>query len=318
MRADCANISPVLRLRLLLLTCGIALTLSAPSAQQQSLFTFHSNPWLNLHLHLRAGVRGMPPPSGLSTDEQAQWAAAVGFYKPYAQRDLFSDEMRAINEALHGAENRPTLDGVAIDADLKATLERMMRLYRRVGWPEQDRVNRAWIAALEQLLEQHGRALRRAIAATYDTTWPNEPISVDVTSTAGVDGAYTTFPPIRIMIASPDPSYQGLHALEMVFHESSHSNISNLFERVRQVAADRNVQVPAHLWHGVLFFTAAELTARELNSHGIAYTPYADDKLYEALCGAGCRDKIARYWSPRLDGKQSVADALTALVASFK
>jgi hypothetical protein len=307
----------MLRIRLLLVTCGIALTLSAPSAQQ-SLFTFHSNPWLNLHLHLRAGVRGMPPPSGLSTDEQAQWAAAVGFYKPYAQRDLGSDEMRAINDALRGAENRTTLEGVGIDAELRATLERMMPVYRKAGWPEQDRVNRAWIAALQPLLDQHGLALSRAIARAYDTTWPGDPISIDVTPTAGPDGAFTTSPPIHITIASPDPSYQGLHALEMVFHESSHSDISSLFQRVRQAAADQNVKVPAQLWHGVLFFTAGELTAREMKADGITYTPYADDQLYEALCGVGCRDKIARYWLPRLDGKQSVADALSALVASFK
>jgi hypothetical protein len=308
---------PMSRVRFLVLTCGIALTLSAPPAQQR-LFTFHSNPWLNLHHHLRAGVRGMPAPSGLTPDAQAQWAAAVDFYNSYAQRDLGSDEMRAINDALRSAENRATLDGVAVDTELKATLERMMPVYRRVGWPEQDRVNRAWIAALQPLLDQHGLALSRALASTYETKWPGDPITVDLTPTAGPVGAYTTSPPTHITIASADPSYQGLHALEMVFHESSHSDISNLFTRVRQAAADQNVTVPARLWHGVLFFTAGELTARELKAHGIAYTPYADEDLYVAECGAGCRDKIARYWLPRIDGKQSVADALSALVASFK
>jgi hypothetical protein len=36
------------------------------------------------------------------------------------------------------------------------------------------------------------------------------------------------------------------------------------------------------------------------------------------LCGTGCRDKIAEHWTPHLDGKRSIADALSALVASLK
>jgi hypothetical protein len=39
---------------------------------------------------------------------------------------------------------------------------------------------------------------------------------------------------------------------------------------------------------------------------------------YRNLCGAGCRAKIAEHWTPRLDGKQPAAGALSALVASFK
>jgi len=308
------------RMKSLLLCAGcvLALAVGTPAAQPAKLFAFHSNPWLNLHLHLRAGARGMPPPAGLSAADQAQWNSAVAFYKPYAQRDLFSDEMRAIADALRSAENRQTLDGIALDADLKATLEQVMPIYRKAGWSEQDRANRAWIAAVEPLLEQHGLALSRSIARTYETAWPQGPIDVDLTPAAGPDGAFTTAPPIHVTIASGDPGYQGLHALEIIFHESSHSDISSLFTRVRQAAADQNVSVPAQLWHGVLFFTAEELTTRELKAHGIAYTPIANEALYTALCGAGCRDKIARHWLPRIDGQRSVAESLAALVAAFK
>jgi hypothetical protein len=38
----------------------------------------------------------------------------------------------------------------------------------------------------------------------------------------------------------------------------------------------------------------------------------------EGMCGVGCRDKIVEHWGPRLDGKRSIADALSALAASFK
>jgi hypothetical protein len=160
--------------------------------------------------------------------------------------------------------------------------------------------------------------LSRAIARTYDTTWPRDPIAVDLTAVAGPDGAFTTGPPIHITIASPDRSYSGLHALEMLFHESSHSEISDIFQRVRKAADEQKVTVPRQLWHGVLFYTAGELTSRELSAHGIAYTQYADDGLYKNLCGDGCRAKIAEHWTSRLDGKQSVSESLSALVAAFR
>ena len=76
--------------------------------------------------------------------------------------------------------------------------------------------------------------------------------------------------------------------------------------------------VPPQLWHAVLFYTAGELTMRELKARGIDYTPYANAAFYDNMCGAGCRDKIVEHWTPRLDGKRSMPDALSALVASFK
>jgi hypothetical protein len=119
-------------------------------------------------------------------------------------------------------------------------------------------------------------------------------------------------------MSSTDRAMQGLASLEMLFHESSHSDVSSLFPRVRQAASDQNVAVPPQLWHAVLFYTAGELTSRQLKAHGVEYSPYANQGLYTNLCGAGCREKVAEHWMPRLDGKRSMGDALSALVASFK
>jgi hypothetical protein len=303
---------------LLLLTCVIAIATIRTAAQSNALFAFHSNAWLNLHHFVRASARGGPAPTGLSAEDSRQWAAGVAFYKPYAQRDLLDDEMSEIKTALRGAEEQASLEGIAVDAGLKATLEALMPIYQKHWWSEHDRVNRAWIAAVQPLLERHGAALSRTLTRTYDTTWPSNPIPVDLSVTAGPDGAYTTGPPTHVTISSSDPSYRGLAALEMLFHESSHSPISDLFRRVGQAASEQKVSVPPRLWHGVLFYTAGELTARELKAYGITYGQYAGEGLYTNLCGAGCREKIAEHWTPRLDGKESVADSLSALVASFK
>lgn len=303
----------------LVLASVVAIATMRPVAQSNALFAFHSNPWLNLHHFARASARGGPAPTGLSEEESRPWAAGVEFYKPYAARDLLRDEgMVDIKSALRGAEGKTSLDAVKIDAGLSATLERLMPIYEKHWWPEHGRLNRAWIAAVQPLLERHGTALSQAFARTYDTTWPSDPVPVDLSVTAGPAGAYTTGPPTHVTISSSDPSYQGLASLEMLFHESSHSPVSDLFQRVRQSASVQKVSVPPQLWHGVLFYTAGELTTRELNAHGIAYTQYADQRLYTNLCGAGCRERIAEYWTPRLDGKRSITDSLAAVVASFK
>ena len=303
----------------LLLASVVAIATMSPAAQSNALFSFHSNPWLNLHHFVRASARGGAVPTGLSDEESRQWAAVVEFYKPYAARDLlFDDGMVNIKSALRGAEGKASLDGIAIDAGLKETLERLMPIYQKHVWPEHDRRNRAWIEAVQPLLDRHGTALSQALTRTYESTWPSEPVPVDLSVTAGPNGAYTTGPPTHVTISSSEPSLQGLAALEMLFHESSHSAVSNLFERVRQASTEQNVSVPPQLWHAVLFYTAGELTTRELNAHGIAYTQYAGQGLYTNLCGAGCREKIAEYWTPHLDGKRSLVECLSALVASFK
>ena len=73
-------------LRVFVLTLAVA-TVAATgpvNAQSKALFTFHSNPWLNLHHFLRAAARGAPVTAALSADERATWNATVEFYKPYA------------------------------------------------------------------------------------------------------------------------------------------------------------------------------------------------------------------------------------------
>jgi hypothetical protein len=303
----------------LLLASVVAIATICPAAQANALFSFHSNPWLNLHHFVRASARGGPVATGLSSEESRQWAAGVEFYKPYAARDLlFDDGMVDIKSALRGAEGKASLDGIAIDAGLKETLERLMPIYQRHVWPEHDRRNRVWIDAVQPLLDRHGRALSQALTRTYESTWPSDPVPVDLSVTAGPNGAYTTGPPTHVTISSSESSLQGLAALEMLFHEGSHSAVSNLFERVRQASNEQKVSVSPQLWHAVLFYTAGELTTRELKAHGIAYTEYASQGLYTNLCGAGCREKIVEYWTPRLDGTRSMAECLSALVASFK
>jgi hypothetical protein len=290
-----------------------------PAAQQKPLFTFHSNAWLNLHHYVRSNARGGPVPTGLTQEEGAQWAAGVEFYKPYAARDVLRDDgMVAIARALRGGEGRNNLDGIPIDPPLKSTLERLMPIYRTHGWPVHDRANREWIAAIVPLVDRHGEAISQSILRAYGVTWPAEPMHVDLSVVAGPVGGFSVGN--HITISSSDPSYRGYAALEMVFHEASHGLglFPVLIQPLDRAAAEQKVTLPPQLWHAVLFYTAGEMTTRELKVRGIDYTPYANAAFYDNMCGAGCHGKIREHWTPHLDGKRSIPDALSALVVSFK
>jgi hypothetical protein len=224
--------------------------------------------------------------------------------------------MVAIKTALRGAEGKSSLDGISIDAALKATLERIMPIYQKRWWPEHDRANREWIAAMQPLVDRHGAALSQALARVYGVSWPRDPIPVDLTVTAGASGAYGTSDPSPHITMSPS-TFRGYVALEMLFHESTHG-IVPLYTWVSQAATAQKVIVPPQLSHAVLFYTAGELTMRELKARGIAYTAWADANFYTNMCGAGCGDKLVEHWSPRVDGKRSIPDALSALVVAFR
>lgn len=302
-----------------LLASLLAVAAGLTSAQQKPLFSFHSNAWLNLHHYVRANARGGRGPAALTDEQQRQWQQGVDFYKPYAARDVLRDAgMVAIASALRGAEDKTSLDGIAIESSLKATLERLMPIYRASGWPAHDRANREWIAAIVPLVDRHGAAISQALTRVYGTAWPAAPMHVDLSVVAGPVGAFSV--DRHITISSSDQGYRGYAGLEMVFHEASHG--LELFEAIVEpldrIAADQKVKLPPQLWHAVLFFTAGEITVRELAAHGIDYTPYANAALYDSLCGAGCLARVREHWTPRLDGTRPISDALFALAGSFK
>jgi hypothetical protein len=302
----------------LLLACSIVIA-QEPIAQTDALFSFHSNPWLNLHHILWFKGEGAPLPSDMPDAERAAWAAGIASYAAYSKRNLIvDDELIAIKEALRTAENRADLMGLPIKSEVGTTLERLMPIYRKHWWPAHDQTNRAWIAAAQPLIDRHGAALNAAISRTYDITKPDNPVWVDVAVRAHPNGAYETGPVTHVMISSVDSSYRGYAALEMLFHERSHAWGGSLARPIFAAAKEQNVKVPPQLPHAVLFYTAGELTLRELKAHGIDYTHYAHGGLYSNLCGAGCEDKIAKHWAPHLEGRQSIADSLSALVATFK
>jgi hypothetical protein len=301
-----------------LLAAAIALTQGRPIAQADAFFSFHSNAWLNLHHILWSKGEGAPLPPDMPEPERIAWDSGIEFYAPYSRRNLFDDELIAIKEALRTAEGRTSLDGLPIDSGVRTTLERLMPIYQKHWWPAHDRTNREWIAAVRPLIDRHGAALNQAITRAYDVTMPDNPVWVDVSVSAGSLGAYEAGPVTHVMISSVDSGYRHYKALEMLFHERSHAWGRVLARPIFAAAERLGVKVPPQLPHAVLFYTAGELTARELKAHGIEYTHFAHPTIYPNMCGSDCADKMAVHWTPHLEGKRSIVESLSALVATFR
>jgi len=308
--------------RVAVLIAAAVLFSSSLSGQSKStpLFTFHSNPWLSLHHFIRAVARQDLTKVEMSREERMAWNAGVMFYTPYVQRDVLRDAgMVTIANALHGAEGKTSLDDANINPDLRRTLQDVMPVYRKYWWPQHDRENREWITAVTPLVERHGAAISQAMARAYNTAWPSTPVAVDLTPVAGPVGGFTTLDPTHVTISSEAADLKGYSSLELLFHESSHAWGGQLINGISAAAKANGVTVPPQLWHVVLFYTAGELTTRELKARGINdYVMYVVNAgLYGTMCG-GCGDKVASAWGPYLDGKRSMKDAFTALVLAFK
>ena len=303
----------------LLFVCVITIGRGSLMAQTDKLFSFHSNAWMNLHHILWSRGEGVSLPAHIQEAERKAWAAGIEFYAPYSKQNLiFDDELITIKEALRTAEGQMTLEGLKIDSSVRTTLQRLMPIYRKYWWPSHDQSNRDWIAAVRPLVDRYGAALNTAIVRAYDVTNPDNPVWVDVSVRAHPNGAYETGPVTHVVISSIDSGYRGYAALEMLFHERSHAWGGVLARTIFAAARAQGVTVPPQLPHAVLFYTAGELTRRELMAHGIDYLHYAQHGVYTNMCGAGCQDKMAVHWIPHLEGKRSLADSLSELVAAFK
>ena len=195
-------------------------------------------------------------------------------------------------------------------------LESAAPIYRRHLWSAHDRENRRFIASLAPLIERHGAAIAKPLAASFDAKWPARPIPVDVVYDAGPPGnAHTTSDPAHITIGAGDRRYQDLAALEVVFHEASHVWDMVLMKGVNEAAARLGVRAPRDLWHALLFFNAGVITADVLGAAGTPdYRLYADvegmfDRAYK-----GWRPAIQKHWPEFLAGRLSRDAAITEIL----
>lgn len=358
--------------RVLFTTSALALALScsAPLRAQQygdapvaePVIELHSGFWTNLHhfLYLEARLRNAaaesaaresqaqpeyassPPAGDLTPAEQKAWNAALDAYaRDWSSRDLLHNgDMTIVNNRLAEIEGCADLSGrgapqcvPGLRADLVTALAEAAPVYRAHWWPQQDRENRAWMAAVTPLVQRWGSDLASQLTRVYQHPWPAGRLRVDVVWYAGPEGSYTSLDPTHITIASHDSRNQGLAAFEMLFHEASHSLAAGVNEAIARHCHDMDKPIPRDLWHALLFYTTGELVRREVaNSPAAApspaadtgtsvptvspagYTPYA---IRNGLYDHGWNDydmALERFWQPYLDGAADFDTAIAHII----
>jgi len=284
------------------------LLLPAALAQNAPNFEFHSGFWLNLHHYLYEQAS----PGGAVASDTAEWRRAVDYYRrEMVNRDMLSREMEAINNSLADRETAASLRDSGLPSELIAILEAAAPEYRQRWWPVHDATNWAWIAAARPLIDKYGGALTGELTAAFGTSWPDGPIRTDVAEYANWAGAYTTLEPTHITISSTVRANAGQAALEILFHEASHSLISGVFDALSREAREQGKLLRQRdLWHALLFYTAGELTSRHLPG----YTPYAiANGLYDRAW-PGALPVFNQDWKPYLDGTIDRATAIRRIV----
>ena len=330
----------------------IVALLAAPSHAQEEtsatplpVFEFHSGFWLNLHHTLYRQARlqhssgaasnaAAVGPANLTPAEQRLWSSALAFYsKNYADKDLtVSLEMILIKNQLGDFETCEDLAGLkrkgcdaGLPDKLTEALDAVAPVYRARLWPEQDRANRRWIAAVAPLVRRNGLELSHRLAEIYQTPWPRERIRVDVTAYASSTGAYTTLDPLRVTVSATDARNQGAEALEVLFHEASHGIADTVEDAIFRECRQRDKPIPRDLWHALLFYTTGEVirpvaldaasSAPGAGSSG--YVPYA---VREGLYKRGWENYLrilTEYWQPYLDGRVDFSDAIAHMVSAL-
>jgi hypothetical protein len=339
-------------------------------------FELHSGFWINLHhrLYQEARERRNPPSpaaeksgkvvkpslqvtpgakSALSTAEQRAWDDAVSYYAAnYADKDLlFSTELVLLKNQLGDFETCEELSGAkkrTCDAGLPAKLTQILDaagpVYRAHRWSTDDLANRAWIKRVAPLVREQGVGLSHRLADIYQTRWPTERIRVDVSAVANNAGAYTTFDPLRVTIASTDARNQGAAALEVLFHEASHGIATPVEQAIARECRQRDKPIPRDLWHALIFYTTGEVIKPVMDSEDDGpddrvlpngsggseaappadrrtseeqYTPYA---IREGLYQRGWENyfqMLTHYWQPYLEGRVTFDDAIAHMVSAL-
>jgi hypothetical protein len=322
-----------------LLSFVLAICTAGPlTAQRQTrtvpLFVMQSNFWVNLHHFLyttararrgldadRATVtRSLADTAGmasLSTPQRRDWDQALEYYgKALADRDiLFDSAMVAVTVRLSHVGGSTLSATAPLDSTHARALTRAAVAYRAAWWPRHDAANRAWIAAVQPLLAQHGDSAAAWESRAFGVPWSATPVPVDVTAYANWAGAYTTEGPDHVTVSSLNPDNQGTAAFETLFHEVLHTMDRDLFEHYRTAARAEGKRMLRNPTHPFIFYTAGEVTRRLFPGHA----PFAESGgLWERARDLGAmRPLLQRHWQLWLDGRITMDEALRRIAAEL-
>ena len=165
-------------------------------------------------------------------------------------------------------------------------------------------------ALSERLSSLYGRELRR-------------PLPVDVVSYGSFVGADSVIDPNHLLISSIEPSNAGYAALEVVFHEASHTVFGpglegRLWTELEAAAKADGAPLAPNFWHAMLFYTTGSTVKARLAERGIDYEHILYTEGLFERSWPGFRQPLERLWQQYLDGRVSRMEALKLIVAAHK
>jgi hypothetical protein len=334
---------------LLICSSGVSARQEAENSSTPApIFEFHSGFWVNLHhfLYLQGRIlraraeaaqseKQIPPEykspqstEGLTADQRRAWDHAVQTYaNSWSSRDLLlNNQMALINDRLAELEECADISGriaqectSGIVPELVKALDEAAPIYRQRWWPEQDRVNRAWIGAITPLVRSMGAHLAGELAEIYQSKWPAR-IHVDVVYYAGQQGAYTSLAPVHLTIAISDSRNENIGGFQTLFYEASHTLAGGVVEAIERECRRLQKPIPRDLWHALLLYTAAERIGRTSSSAPArrnAASNAASPENGNRLTNRGWDDyelPLERYWQPYLNGQIDLDTAIAHLI----
>ncbi|HEY5567497.1 MAG TPA: hypothetical protein VIM81_09665 [Gammaproteobacteria bacterium] len=289
-------------------------------------FVFHSDATINLHDFLIWNARAEQPidprPDCVSdlpgAERQALEQAQEYYDQTFADPAANNRLLVALRYELAGFTDL-SLVADEVMAPAFAELRAAAPAYRTCWWTEHDARNREWIAELVPRLIAHEDFLRARLSQLYEAEL-NARIPVDVVGYVSFGGANSLVAPDHLMISSVDPANKGDSALEVVFHEASHTLLGvergavweALEEAVTTVGLE---QLPRDLWHTVLFFTTGKAVEARLAERGVAnYEPYVYREGLFDRAWPQFREPLEAHWEPYLEGRIDMAEAARRLL----
>ena len=300
-------------------------TVSAPATElpaHRVVFEFHSAFLMNLHAFLldastrKREISSYPWVIAPTPAEEKTLAKAIAFYEAnYAQRNLLDDPtMTDIKKALSVNDSQRDPKELNLPPDLAAIFIGVAPIYLRSLWPAQDTSNREWIRQAKMLNAQYGAEVQADIELFMNHRFQTTPIRVDiVVATGSRNGGYTD---TQTILPSGRTDYQGLQALEMLYHEAAHIDVADTVTEEIDAELKAKHRSGDSLWHAVQFYTVGEVVKSVYSRNGnIGYQTYADlNGVYTRGSWPTYHAAIEAEWRPYLKGHATMQQAISGMV----
>ena len=296
-------------------------------ATKSSTFAFYSDRVMNLHDFLVWNARSQAPVesavdclAGLPAQQRTAFEHAREHYRVFAT-PAGNRLLLALRFRLAGYGDFGIADAAAVAAAL-SELSSAAPAYERCWWSAHDARNRRWVAALEPLLVADEASVSARLSELYGKEL-RRPFPVDIVSYGSVAGADSVVNPHHLLISSVQPALTGNAALEIVFHEASHTVFGpgqdgQLWVELEAAAKADGAPLPPNFWHAMLFYTTGATVRARLAERGVAYDQYLYTEGLFERSWPGYRRPLERFWQPHVAGRMSRAEALKEIVAAHK